>query len=127
MTKHYRHEWKHEITYADLLTIRARMTAIATPDPHAVDGKYLIRSLYFDNRKDRALREKVDGVNRREKFRIRYYNLDPSIIHLEKKSKLNGLGTKYSASLSAEEAQAIVDGKLDWMMGSAAVMAASRP
>ncbi len=40
MGKQYRHEWKHEITYADLLTIRARMTAIATPDPHAVDGKY---------------------------------------------------------------------------------------
>ena len=116
--KHYRHEWKHEISYADLLTIRARMSAVAVPDPHAVDGKYLIRSLYFDNDNDKALREKVDGVNMREKFRIRLYNFDPSIIHLEKKSKVNGLGTKYSANLSAEEAQKIVDGKLDWMLGS---------
>ena len=118
MDKHYRHEWKHEITYADLLTIRARMSVIATPDPHTVDGKYLIRSLYFDNLNDKALREKVDGVNAREKFRIRYYNLDTSIIHLEKKSKLNGLGTKYSANLTAEEAQKIVDGDIDWMLGS---------
>ncbi len=114
----YRHEWKHEIRYVDLLTIRQRLRAVAIPDPHAQDGKYLIRSLYFDNLNDKALREKVDGVNRREKFRIRYYNGDLNLIHLEKKSKVSGLGAKYSAGLSAEEAQAIVDGRLDWMMDS---------
>ena len=89
----YRHEWKHEISQADLLAIRQRLRAVAVPDPHAQSGKYLIRSLYFDNLNDKALREKVDGVNRREKFRIRYYNGDPSLIHLEKKSKVSGLGT----------------------------------
>lgn len=114
----YRHEWKHELSYMDLLEIRQRMTVVARPDPHTIDGRYLIRSLYFDNLKDKALREKVDGVNRREKFRIRYYNLDTSIIHLEKKSKLNGLGSKYSAPLSCEQAQMIVDGEIDWMLES---------
>ncbi len=114
----YRHEWKHELNYLDLLTIRQRLRAVMEPDPHAIDGKYLIRSLYFDNLQDKALREKVDGVNQREKFRIRYYNGDPSLIHLEKKSKLNGLGTKFSATLTAEQAQAIVDGDLSWMMAS---------
>ena len=118
MGKHYRHEWKHAISYADLLAIRQRMSAITTPDPHTIDGKYLIRSLYFDNLYDKALREKVDGVNMREKFRIRYYNFDPSVIHLEKKSKLNGLGTKYSAPLTKDEAQSIVDGNIDWMIDS---------
>lgn len=116
--KQYRHEWKHEINYADLLTIRQRMRAVAQPDPHAQDGRYLIRSLYFDNLSDKALREKIDGVNRREKWRIRYYNLDPSVIHLEKKSRLSGLGTKYSAPLTAQEAQWIVDGETDWMIES---------
>lgn len=118
MDVQYRHEWKHEIAFADLLAIRQRLRAVAVPDPHAQDGKYLIRSLYFDNPDDKALREKVDGVNRREKFRIRYYNGDLSLIHLEKKSRLNGLGAKFSAPLSAEEARAVVDGKLDWMMDS---------
>ena len=117
MEKHYRHEWKHEITYMDMLCIRQRLRAVARSDPHAADGKYLIRSLYFDNAKDKALREKVDGVNMGEKFRIRYYNGDTSLIHLEKKSKVNGLGTKYSADLTKEEAQAIVDGDIDWMLG----------
>jgi SPX domain protein involved in polyphosphate accumulation len=94
------------------------MSAIAIPDPHTIDGKYLIRSLYFDNLNDKALREKVDGVNMREKFRIRYYNFDTRIIHLEKKSKFNGLGTKYHAPLTEEEAQKIVDGDIDWMIDS---------
>ena len=111
----YRHEWKHEISYLDKLTIRSRLRLVARADPHAQDGKYLIRSLYFDNPEDKALREKIDGVNMREKFRIRYYNGDTSLIHLEKKSKLNGLGTKFSAPLTAEEAQRIVDGEIDWM------------
>lgn len=118
MDIHYRHEWKHEISYADLLAIRQRLRAVAESDPHAENGRYLIRSLYFDNLSDKALREKIDGVNLREKFRIRYYNGDPSVIHLEKKSKRAGLGTKYSAELTKDEAQSIVDGELDWMMSS---------
>ena len=118
MDIHYRHEWKHEISYADLLAIRQRLRAVAESDPHAENGRYLIRSLYFDNLSDKALREKIDGVNLREKFRIRYYNGDPSVIHLEKKSKRAGLGTKYSAALTKDEAQSIVDGELDWMLSS---------
>ena len=118
MAPHYRHEWKHVLNVGDLLILRSRLRAIMESDPHAVDGKYQIRSLYFDNLDDKALREKIDGVNMREKFRIRLYNCDPSVIHLEKKSKRNGLGTKYSASLTAEEAQKIVDGDLDWMLSS---------
>ena len=105
----FRHEWKHEINYSDMLILRQRLKAVMKPDENAVDGKYFIRSLYFDNISDKALREKIDGVNCREKFRIRYYNNDTSLIHLEKKSKINGLGNKQSANLSAEEAQKIVD------------------
>lgn len=114
----FRHEWKHEINYSDMLILRQRLKAVMKPDENAIDGKYFIRSLYFDNISDKALREKIDGVNCREKFRIRYYNGDTSLIHLEKKSKINGLGNKQSANLSAEEAQKIVDGDFDWMINS---------
>lgn len=112
----FRHEWKHEINYSDMVVLRQRLKAVMKPDENAVDGKYFIRSLYFDNISDKALREKIDGVNCREKFRIRYYDGDTSLIHLEKKSKINGLGSKQSANLSAEEAQKIVDGDFDWMI-----------
>ncbi len=111
----YRHEWKHEITMSDRIALRQRLRAVAQADAHTVDGIYQIRSLYFDNLMDKALREKIDGVSRREKFRIRYYNGDTSFLHLEKKSKAAGLGTKESAVLTAEQAQKIVDGDLTWL------------
>ena len=110
----YRHEWKHEISFGDLLTIRQRLQAVAKPDANAVNGKYEVRSLYFDTPSDKALREKLDGVSRREKFRIRYYNGDLSIIRLEKKSKQGGLGCKQSENLTAEEARAVSEGRFGW-------------
>ncbi|MDO5336160.1 MAG: polyphosphate polymerase domain-containing protein [Eubacteriales bacterium] len=114
----FRHEWKHELNLSDLYVIRQRLRAVAKIDEHTLNGAYHIRSLYFDNAADKALREKLDGVNAREKFRIRYYNHDCSLIHLEKKSKYNGLGTKESALLSPEEALAIAGGNYGWMMPS---------
>lgn len=82
-----------------------------------MDGRYQLRSLYFGTPGDRTLREKLYGVNRREKFRIRYYNSDLSFIHLEKKSKLvGGLGNKQKVQLTAQEVQALLDGRYDWMM-----------
>jgi len=114
----FRHEIKHEINFSDLLTIRQRLRAVAYPDPHTIDGKYFIRSLYFDNLADKALMEKVNGFPIREKFRIRYYNGDTSVIHLEKKSKVDHLGNKQSAPLKKEQAQSIVDGSIAWMLDS---------
>lgn len=114
----YRHEWKHEISCVDLLVLRQRLSAVMKRDTHAIDGRYLIRSLYFDNASDQALREKIDGVNVREKFRIRYYNMDTSLIHLEKKSKVNGLCLKDSTVLSSAQAQAIAAGEYAWMTDS---------
>lgn len=112
---HFRHEWKYEINYMDFLTLRMRLAAVMQRDSHAVDGKYEIRSLYFDTPSDRALREKLDGVNQREKFRIRLYNYDTSVIFLEKKSKWNNLCSKESAELTEEEVQKLLHGEIMWM------------
>ena len=80
-----RHEYKHQITYEDYLVISSRLRSIVQFDSHAGEnGTYLVHSLYFDNLKDKVLREKIDGIDRREKFRIRYYNENTSYIMLEK-------------------------------------------
>ena len=114
----FRHEWKHAVGYSDLLALRSRLTAVMAQDIHAINGKYEIRSLYFDNLADKALREKIDGVNTREKFRIRYYNGDLSFMLLEKKSKINGLCSKLQTELTGEEAQAIASGTIQTLAGS---------
>ncbi len=104
-----RHEYKHELSYVEMLVLRQRLRAVMQPDPHTIDGKYFIRSLYFDNVYDKALREKIDGVSNREKFRIRYYNHDISRIILEKKSKIYGLCNKKQAIIDIEIAKAICE------------------
>ena len=113
-----RHECKHEITAADRLVLISSLSAIARRDVHGQNGRYKIRSLYFDDPRDTALREKIDGVTRREKFRIRYYGGDASYICLEKKSKWDGLCGKRSVLLSTQEVLALLDGDLDWMPDS---------
>ena len=113
-----RHEWKHRLSPGDLPVLRQRLRLLAKPDPHAVDGRYHIRSLYFDTPSDKALREKLDGVSVREKFRIRCYNKDLSLIHLEKKSKYDSLGNKDKAELFPWQVQALVEGDLDWMLAT---------
>lgn len=115
MTVNYRHEYKIQITLPDMYEIKSRLLTVASMDGHCVDGRYYIRSLYFDTPWDNALREKLDGVNRREKFRMRYYNGDTDYMRLEKKSKLDGLCRKQSARLTKRQAQKIVDGDVLWM------------
>ena len=114
----FRHEVKHEISHSDMLILRQKLSAGMTPDSHARGGRYEIRSLYFDNLDDKALREKLDGVLTREKYRIRLYNHDPSVIHLERKFKHGGLGYKELALLTEEQAKQIVGGNVRWMAES---------
>ena len=115
----FRHEIKHEINYSDMLALRQTLKATAKPDEHSCNGKYFIRSLYFDNIYDKALKEKINGVNNREKFRIRFYNNDKSYIRLEKKSKTNGLCSKKTANLSEEQARLISKGDYSCLKNSA--------
>lgn len=115
----YRNEIKHIIDAGDTASICANLRTVAELDDHVgPSGRDLICSLYFDSPTDRALREKLDGVNEREKFRIRYYNGDLTLIHLEKKVKRNGLGYKVSETITAAEAQRILDGDVNWMPSS---------
>lgn len=114
-----RHEYKHRITYEDYLVIRGRLKHLAKPDTHVgKDGQYTIHSLYFDNLSDKALREKLDGVDRREKFRIRYYNEDTEFIRLEKKSKIHGLCDKQAAPLTKEQVIRICKGDTGFLLQS---------
>ena len=114
----YRHELKYQIGYPDYLAIRQRLRPVMRPDEHVrPDGRYVIRSIYFDNADDKALREKINGIQKREKFRIRYYNDDLSFLTLEKKLKYDGLCRKIDARLSEGECRALLTGETGWMLG----------
>ncbi len=115
----WRHELKYNINCVDGIELSGRLKNIFKHDENANSrGIYRVSSLYFDTPYDKALRQKNDGVNQREKFRIRYYNDDTSFIRLEKKIKRSGMCAKYSARLSCEEVQMIIDGDIDFLLKS---------
>lgn len=114
----FRHELKYGIGYPQYLELRSRLRPVMQTDPHGgADGRYLIRSIYFDNFTDKALREKRDGISCREKFRIRYYDDDFSYISLEKKVKDSYLCRKYHAEITEQECRQLLASRTNWMRG----------
>jgi hypothetical protein len=112
-----RHELKHSLNYSDYILLRNRLKSLMQRDAYAdQNGIYRVRSLYFDTPQDKALREKQDGLDNREKFRIRRYLNGSDDIKLEKKSKKNGLSYKISTNLSPQEVLAIQANDLNFML-----------
>ena len=112
----FRNEIKHFINFADYLIIKSRLKHIMPMDSFSrKNGEYKIRSLYFDNYNDKALNEKLIGISIREKFRIRFYNDDPSFIRLEKKMKFNNACQKLSTRITKEQCQSIIENKIDFL------------
>ena len=113
-TKKFRNEWKFVCSEQELKFLYERLAALLVMDENAGEGgKYLIRSLYFDDYKDRCMRDNEAGVARRFKWRIRYYEGGPSrYIHLERKQKVNGRTHKDACVLSEKECMALVRGEV---------------
>ncbi len=110
-TEGFRHEYKYLCRDWQLQILRSRLRGIIRPDPHvSTSGSYEIRSIYFDDMDDRAFQENEAGVDRREKFRIRIYNRDPSFISLESKEKQGGKVRKRAVQISMEEFRQVVQG-----------------
>lgn len=79
-----RHEFKHSINPQDDLILASRLRKLFPHDANADShGSFRVSSLYFDTPYDKALRQKLDGVNQREKFRLRYYGTDTSFIRMQ--------------------------------------------
>lgn len=114
-----RHEYKFCLSPGEYAALRSRFSALLPRDPHAgPSGEYRICSVYFDNAEDKALREKLNGTDRREKFRLRWYNDDISYLVLEKKSKQHGLCGKSGCRLTREEVSRLFHGDTRWMKES---------
>ncbi len=119
----FRNEVKHFINISDYFALRSRLKHIARLDRFAgSDGTYRIRSLYFENFNNKALKEKLNGINNREKFRIRFYNNDPSFIRLEKKSKVNIFCLKAAARITKEQCEQLLCNDIDWLIDSGNVL-----
>lgn len=114
-----RHELKYSISPQDDLVLSSRLRKLFPHDKNADShGSYRVSSLYFDTPYDKAMRQKMDGVDCREKFRIRYYGEDVSFLRLEKKFKRSGLCGKHSAGLTEDQARRILSGDVSFLLES---------
>lgn len=105
----FRHELKFLVDERDLALIEAAIAPLTKPDPYHPEGAYRIRSVYFDDPWDSALRQNLDGTSPRSKYRIRIYGNDVHSLHLEKKSKDHDLTCKRSCAISQEEYERLMD------------------
>lgn len=114
--KVFRHEWKYLVSYPEAELLQRRLSPFLSLDRNAAGGEYMIRSLYFDDMNDSAYREKIMGVNFRQKWRIRVYNCSDSRISLERKTKNGSYIYKESALLTRGEFQKILDGDCKFLL-----------
>lgn len=104
----YRNELKYLVDERDLLIIESKLRDIMLLDEHCKEGIYEIRSVYFDDIWDTALKQVLSGVSPRSKYRIRIYNTSSEFIQLEKKSKIYDMTNKQSCLLTLKECEELL-------------------
>ncbi|SER62118.1 VTC domain-containing protein [Gracilibacillus ureilyticus] len=111
-----RQEMKHAISVAEYKVLRNKLRHFMQIDSNAgADGKYYIRSAYFDNFENKVLTEKKEGYLDRDKYRVRIYGKSDETINLERKSKRNNLTFKSKCQISKKEYEKMRAGKIAWM------------
>lgn len=110
-----RHELKYNISYADYHELRNRALVFMHHDSHGDNGKYFIRSLYFDDIMLSNYNQKMDGWEHRRKYRIRAYDFSPDVIKFEIKDKFDRYISKVSSPITYEQCMSMLNGNLGFI------------
>lgn len=109
--KRYRNEWKYICAEEQLRMLEERLNGILELDENSGEQQiYQVNSLYFDDYDDSCFMDNDIGVNKRYKYRIRYYNDDSGQLKLERKDKCNGFCSKVSCPLPVPLYQQMIEG-----------------
>lgn len=104
-----RHEEKYICSERQLFIIEKRLSAVMSADVNQTGNDYRIRSLYFDTIDDRMYHESLNGVDRRSKYRLRFYNLSTDFFRMERKDSVGKLKQKHSADVGVDDVLALLD------------------
>ncbi len=111
-----RHELKYPLTFIEYRVLKRKLATVLKLDSNGrADGRYHIRSLYFDDFRNTALFEKQAGVARRKKYRIRIYNCSDQFIKLERKTKLDQYVFKDWVKITREDADRMIAGDVSFL------------
>ena len=105
-----RTEKKYGISSVTGSILRERLSKVMEADRHSGAGGYRVRSLYFDSLDDDDFFDKVDGLERRKKIRLRIYSPDQRWVKLELKQKQGAVQVKKTLEISRETAGQLISG-----------------
>lgn len=109
--ENYRHEYKYPLTNGQILIENAKISALAEKDTYVGDkGFYNIRSLYFDDYENSCFLDNENGVDAREKYRIRIYDHNTERITLECKEKIRAKTSKSFCRITLSQCRQLMDG-----------------
>ncbi|MCB0522461.1 MAG: polyphosphate polymerase domain-containing protein [Lewinellaceae bacterium] len=110
-----RYEYKYLVPISMLDQLRGLLRPFTELDRHAAEngGEYTVRSIYFDTQDLECYFMKLAGVKRRNKVRLRGYNLeaDGNPVFFEIKKKVDEPLFKNRAAMSFEAARSILRGE----------------
>lgn len=91
----------------------AKINTIAELDSYVGEqGYYNIRSLYFDDYENSCFMANENGIDNREKYRIRIYNGAKERIKLELKQKCHGMTLKRNCGISLQQCEMLMAGRV---------------
>ena len=116
MTSVLRKEIKYLISRIEFLRLKKHLDLLMKKDTHGIDGKYMIRSQYYDSIRDQDLNDNLDGIMEKRKIRLRTYSFDAKMIKLEYKCKSGTDGSKHFVWVTRDEALMMERGKYDFLL-----------
>ncbi len=110
MNEVIRQEKKYLLTLPQGARLSGYLREIMHSDEHNGSGGYSIRSLYFDTLEDSDFYDKIDGVEKRKKIRLRCYDPTEDFAMLEIKQKEGPYQKKRSLRMERLDAQQMIRG-----------------
>jgi hypothetical protein len=111
-------EIKYFVREADVPAIIAALSVVMFLDNNCCDYKpYRLSSLYFDDVTDIDLREKLNGVSHRKKYRLRFYDEDLKKGKFEVKRKAGSTISKSSIPVYGNQVAQIIAGNYSGLFG----------
>ncbi len=112
----FRKEIKYLISRREAMILQQKLDGIMERDIHGENGRYFIRSQYYDSIDDQDLWDNLDGMYEKRKIRLRIYSLGDLSAKLEFKCKNGFDGVKYSLPVSREQALRMEQGDASFLL-----------
>lgn len=112
-----RNEKKYLMSQIVSLKIEEKIAACLQEDQNNnSESGYMVRSLYFDTLDDNDFHEKTDGLESRQKIRLRIYSPNAEKVKLEIKMKQGDVQRKISFALNKKQALEMIRGNYDCLL-----------